>query len=341
MLPAETVDEYDARVMSLIVRTILDNPQKIIGKSFSYFIHNEILSVAYLPMTLQFKGLYAYVNEMRLWSFPQEQLPAQILPIFFLTLFIIALGLGAAFDRVGILAFVPLLLHFVYSFSVTLVHISGWRFILPVDWVSLLYFSIGLAQIGIMLFSLLSKKYTAPLPFKFEYEPIVWKKTIAVLTLCAVIGISLPLFEWSFPERYPVLGSKELIKKYIPDGFVQTGGAVISPSDVESFLETESNAVVVYGRALYPAYYEQGRYWGDTPYLLEAKQYNRLGFMLIGARIANVYMPIVAAPEYFPQASSVFIIGCNTPFAIRALVIKVNDIFVTTLPWHGLTCSLP
>jgi hypothetical protein len=158
--------------------------------------------------------------------------------------------------------------------------------------------------------------------------------------LFAVIGISFPLFEWSFPELYPAMSPKELTEKYIPDGFAPTGAAVISTADVESFLETEPSAMVIYGRALYPAYYEQGTYWGDAPHLAESKQYDRLEFLLIGARRSNVYIPMQTVTKYFPHASSVFVIGCNTPSsAIRALVIKVNDTLVLTSPWRGLTCS--
>ena len=339
MLPDETVEKYDARMMSLAIHAVLDNPQKNIKNWFSYFIHNEILSITYLPMGLQFKGLYTYVDEMRFWSFPKEQLPFQIMPIFFLTLFIISLGIGNAFDRVGVLAFAPLLIHFVYNFSVTFVHISGWRFILPVDWVMLLYFSIGLAQISIIVFSLFSKINSTSPPFNFEYMPIRWEKSAIVLALFAVIGMSFPLFESSSPELYPAMNSKELIKKYIPGGFVQAGTVTISASEVVSFLETDPSAVIEYGRALYPAYYKQGKYWGDAPYLAGAKQYNRLEFMLIGARSNNVYIPTETVPEYFPHASNVFIVGCNTPNAVRALAIRVNDKFITTLPWRGLNCS--
>ena len=338
ILPAETIEEYDSRMMSLATQAIIDNPQKTIKDWFSYFIHNEILSVTYLPMVIQFKEIYTYVDEMRFWSFPKEQLPAQILSIFFLTLFIISIGIGTTFDRVGIIAFAPLLMHFVYNFSVTFVHISGWRFILPVDWVPLLYFSVGLVQISILLFSLFSKAYSISLPFNFEYMPIRWAKTAMALALFAIIGVSFPLFESSFPELYPAIPTKQLIERYIPDGFSPADGIVISASDVESFLETEPNAVVSYGRALYPAYYEQGQYWGDSRYLTEAKQYDRLGFILIGAKRSNVYIPTKTIPEYFPHASNVFIVGCNFPYAIRALVVKVNDTFVATIPWRGLVC---
>jgi hypothetical protein len=44
-------------------------------------------------------------------------------------------------------------------------------------------------------------------------------------------------------------------------------------------------------------------------------------------------------PQYFPNASGVFMIGCRESAGIRALAIKVNNraSFVTSLPWQELT----
>lgn len=342
MLPNETQEEYDSRMMKLIVNAILSNPQRVLRDYFSYFIHNEVLSITYLPMSLQFKDLYRYVDEMRFWSAPKESLPARVLPIFFVTLCIVALGIGTAFQRAGWLgAALPLLFHFVYSFSVTFIHTSGWRFILPVDWVSLLYLSIGLIQLSRMAISLFkheegeeSEAFIPP-----PSSPIVWQKAPLAFALFAVIGISIPLFEWSFPERYPVMASDALIQKYIPDGFALSNGEVVSAADLDSFLKSDPSAVIMYGRALYPSYYKQGQYWGDSAYLDEAKQHDRLQFSFTGASRSPVYLPLETAPEYFPHASDVFIVGCKSPDAIRALLVTVNDRFVITSPWNGLTCN--
>jgi hypothetical protein len=54
---------------------------------------------------------------------------------------------------------------------------------------------------------------------------------------------------------------------------------------------------------------------------------------------APVYLPLESAPEYFPHAADVWIVGCQTPNAIRALAVKVNERLVITSPWQGLTCA--
>jgi hypothetical protein len=73
--------------------------------------------------------------------------------------------------------------------------------------------------------------------------------------------------------------------------------------------------------------------------LLAASQFDRLQFTLIGPSRAFTFIPLQGAPQYFPQAADVFVIGCKQGDFIRALIIKVNNHVLTSSPWNGLTCS--
>jgi hypothetical protein len=109
---------------------------------------------------------------------------------------------------------------------------------------------------------------------------------------------------------------------------------------LETFLETETGATVLHGRALYPAYYELGKFWGESSSnLLAASQYDRLQFRLIGPDRVFVYLPLQTAPDYFPHASDVFVVGCLREGSVQALLIGVNENSVAAFPFHGLTCS--
>ncbi len=279
------------------------------------------------------------------WDAPYlGRMPIRTLPALFIILCIIAVGIGAAFYRHRWIGIMPLLFHLGYSFSVVPVKQSGWRFILPVDWVSILYFSIGLTQLSLFVFSLFSEKkeYQFILAPEESYvKPVNWKWVLPVLTIFAIFGVSLPLIEWSIPQRYPKLSESELVELYVPKGFMLDNGEQISESELESFLETETGSIVLHGRALYPAYYEQKKFWGESsPGLLEARQYNRLQFHLIAGGAKFVFIPLEKAPKYFPHASELLVIGCVQKSSIRALLIKVNDHMLISSPWHGLTCSV-
>ena len=344
-LPAETDQQYDARMKAQIINFILNNPLEVARFYSSYFLHNEITSLAYLPMSLQFNNIKEYVDLQGFWDAPYlEEMPTRTLPALFIILCIIAVGVGASFHRHRWIGIMPLLFHLGYSFSVVPVRQSGWRFILPVDWVSILYFSLGLTQLSLLVFSLFSEKKEfqfAQIPDETYAKSLNWKWVIPALAAFSIFGVSLPVIEWSIPQRYPELSNSELIQQYAPDGFVLEDGEQISESALISFLETETGSIVVNGRALYPAYYEQRKFWGESsPMLLEARKYNRLQFYLIPGGSLFVFFPLEQAPPYFPHASDVFVIGCVQQSGLRALLIKVNDHVLISSPWHGLTCSV-
>lgn len=344
-LPGETKEHYDSRMKTLIVNFILNNPLEVARFYSSYFLHNEIATVAYLPMSLRFDTLDDYVDTQGFWDAPYlGEMPIRTLPALFIILGVISLGIGTAFNRYRWIGLMPLLFHLGYSFSVVPVKQSGWRFILPVDWVSILYFSVGLIQLSMLLFSLFSEKKEyqfVPNSSVPETRPINWQWVTPALVTFTIFGISLPFIEWSVPQRYPKLSNSELIQQYVPDGVTLSNGGQVSASELESFIETESASFVLHGRALYPAYYEQKQYWGElNPPLEAARQYDRLQFYLIDGRSLFTFFPLQEPPLYFPNASDVFVIGCMQENSLRALLIKVNDQIVTSTPWHGLTCSL-
>jgi hypothetical protein len=154
-----------------------------------------------------------------------------------------------------------------------------------------------------------------------------------------LIGLSLPLVELLIPVRYPTLPSGELIAIHAT-GLRSGNGEQVTVSAVKDFLKTEPDATVVYGRALYPSFYEQGSFWGESSTnLLAASQFNRLQFTMIGSTQAFTFIPLEDAPQYFPHAADVFIVGCEQGNFIRALILKVNGQPLFSSTWHGLTCS--
>jgi hypothetical protein len=341
-LPGESSEEYNARMKNLIVTYIFKNPLEVARFYSSYFIHNEISSVAILPMSLQFFDLYEYVDRMEYWSTPMDGLPRSAQPVFFVTLCVIAVGIGAVFHRYKWVGLMPLLFHLGYSFSVVPVRMSGWRYILPVDWVIFLYFSIGLAQLGMMLFAVLSKKEeNVSKVEQNSFQPVQNGRIFFALSAFALIGILFPLVEWSVPNRYPPMSASQMLKVNVPNGLTLENGEQISSSALESFLETETDATVGYGRALYPSYYKEGEFWGESsPNLVEASQFSRLQFNLIGPNRGFIFLPMQDPPQYFPHASDVFIIGCRQRNSIKALIIMVDGHTYNASPWGGLTCSI-
>lgn len=342
-LPNETIEQYDDRMFSMILNYIRENPLEVARFYTAYFVHNEISSIVYLPMSLNFLDARSYVRELNMWGWnPPFANPApKILPLFFITLGIIALGIGIAYQRTKWIGLLPLFIHLGYSLSVVPFKTSGWRFILPVDWILALYFSIGLMHLTLMLFSLFND-----IPKKIENKvstntQLDYRKSIPVLSIFLIMGLAFPLVEKSIPKKYPELTSNELIQNYFVNDIVLENGETITASALEMFLTAEPSSTVLYGRALYPSFYQSGEYWGDdSSYPLEIRNISRLQFTIIGPVQRRVYIPLPEAPLSFPHTSDVVVIGCVTNAGIQALIVTVDEaIVINNLPWRGLTCT--
>lgn len=348
-LPGETVEEYNRRMVSLIAEYIREHPAEVSRFYASYFLHNEISSVVYLPMALKFSDARAYVRDIGIWDArdPFGIPPLKSLPLFVFALFMVAVGIGVAYRRARWAGVAPLLLHFSYSLSVVPFRTSGWRFILPVDWISALYFSIGLMYLSRTIFLTFSQRgYPAvqdPLP---AIRAATSRGRAVVLTLgaFAVVGIAFPLVEWAIPPRYPPMDSRALIEKNAPAEIRLDTGGVITTEELQLFLEREASAVALYGRSLYPSFYESGVFWGDDDtYSPDIRNISRLQFFLIGPAQETVFIPMDGPPPVFSHASDVLIIGCREESGVRALAVRTGTepVFVSSAPWPGLTCPNP
>lgn len=346
MLPGESSDEYSSRIKRQVFQYVLHHPFELAHVYTSYFIRNEIDSIVYLPMSLKLYDPRLYVSQMRFWDDPLINLGAGSGLIFLITLGLMILGIVFAVQRLGFLGLLPLLIHFAYNFSMSLARISGWRFVLPVDWVLLLYFCVGLVQLTIILISLIQNKVLS-----FDMNEVMdglsastlnVRKTQYYFTFFLLLGLSLPLTEKIIPELYPDISSGQIFARFMPNGFAPVNGGRFTVSDLNIFLETEAGATVLYGRALYPSFYRSGDFWGDQQSITYLERgFNRLHFALIGPKETLVFIPLEKAPKYFPHASDVVIIGCRLDEGVRALAVRVNDqaSFITASPWRGLTCA--
>jgi hypothetical protein len=350
-LPAESTEEYYDRMKQQVIDYVIQHPDEVARFYASHFVHNEIHSILYLPMSLRLYDVRSYVDEMGFWSTLQPRLSAGSVILFFFSLGLIALGIGAAVNRLGILGLAPLVIHLAYSFTVVPVRLSGWRFILPVDWVTALYYAIGLAQVTAMALAALSNRRPGPRADQGSVAPVsvpaglpsvAWGRSIPVLAGFLLLGLSLPLSARYLPEQYPEMSPQRLIDTYMPEGLHLADGSEIAVQDVMDFAKSE-RAVVTYGRALYPSFYEQGVYWGDdNPYNLDIRDYTRVQFNLVGQTRGGAFLPISSPPAVFPHASDVIVIGCVTASgnSTRALVVIVNEeIVLNASPWPGLTCE--
>lgn len=313
----------------------LAHPGAVVRFIGAHFFHNEISALLALPSefslvnnlnkVIGLRDYYTPETTHRLWaeccglrSWVQAQpywdslspwdgeFPARALPPLAFNLTLIAVGIGVAWRRLGPAGLIPLGFHLVYSLSTAIARVSGWRLILPVDWVAILYYSIGLAAVTLWVWRAFRMGAPAPQPPPAA-APAVSARLAAGLVLgMFAVGLALPLVEIALPQRY----------------------AGLQPAPPLDGLEWRV------GRALFPRYYPGGvgEPGGDWP-AFNPLPFSRVGFYLAGPQNEHVILPLNQSPTDFPHAVDVFVYGCVSPtyFLATEVVLQQADGTITIL----------
>ena len=357
-LPGEDDVAYYERIKNQPFIFAMQHPGEVVRFVSAHFMHNLIYSFIYLPQSLSVEHPIEYVKRMPFWTDWDGHLPgeAKIFTVF--NLFILALGIVVFWRKSGRLFFVPLLLWIGYNLSVSLGRLSGWRLILPVDWITLIFYSIGLVQLALIVRSFLSKSAIvseagiASTKMEDRISPWNWGVFVIVALLFGMISIGLTMGHQLFPVRYPERIDNNLLQEYqdlIPEVQHPTP---ISAEELKVFLEQE-DAIALRGLGLYPSYVPANK--GELNYFYLAfapRSYKHLSFQLIGPEEAGIVLPMEARPESFLNASDVLVFGCRVeneyfpdlPGYVDGLVVIVKtnppQLF-SRYPVPDLACPFP
>jgi len=231
---------------------------------------------------------------------------------------LIILGLTGAWQAAGWGGLLPFGFYLGYALSSSLARYSGWRFILPVDWVVLLYWALGVFAVLQMLARWIGQHNEGePLGVKRKPGrewPAGW-----LLTAACLLGLVVPIGETCFHKKIEILDRPAILQK-------------ISHSDAPQALQMLAqgpSARLAQGLLLYPIYLEDNRAFNrlaiTNPLILSKKPLLR--FVVLGDGSPTVYLPMKDAPQSVPLAGPVIAVGCvheNTFFASGVLIGRDN-----------------
>ncbi len=230
-------------------------------------------------------------------------LPRQARLALGLNLLLTALGFGAAVRRWRWAGALPALVHAAYLAVNALFQVSGGRYIQPVNWIVVLYYTLGLAALTLGLGRALGRLPETDAPAE-ERAPAGRRALLGrdawLLPAAAVLllGLALPLGERLFPRRYP------------PEIRRRMESAALAALPPAERAQTEG-LLVLSGRALYPRFLEAG---GGNPLsahpLQTAQPYGRLVFFLAGPQSFGVRLPLEGLRAPFPDDADVVVAGC-------------------------------
>lgn len=374
--PGETYEEHTERMTDSALEFAQEQPKSIGNFILSHYMNSQIQTVLILPTTfrlidsgIEFMGhksfpqfwedccsVNGYIRRLPFWFKWDGVLPFQSLIPVILNLFLIALGISVSWHRNRLMGLLPAALMVLHLLINAAVRNSGGRYILPVDWVGILYFSIGIAQVTLWGF----KYFTGKEPPRMviaetcidqknleESSPASRSSTpITIFTIVIgliIVGCSLPITEKAILTRYQT----ELTPTEVMS-LVEQKANLIDPDirgSVESILA--GNSTILHGRALYPRFHspnvgEPGEWRSFQP-----RPYPRVSFYLVGPQNLGVILPDDEVPDHFPHGSDVIVIGCyNDRYfdAIGVIILNSADRSVESIllrdPLDGYTCPL-
>jgi len=314
----ESDSAYGTRLQAQAVKFVMEHPDQVVKFVSDHYFHNLIHSYIYLPYSFQIEEVREYVKTQPFWSGWMGDLSVEESILLFINLGMIALGLGTLWKKYKHLAFVPLFLGIGYNLSASAGRVSGWRFILPVDWITLIYYAIGMMQFYLVLRALTNKEYD-PAPRGNERQ-----HTVRSLKRSSLIGFALFFLFMGlvvtkghvvFSKRYPVKSTAQLKQDYVR--MTEAMPSAIPGTDLDEFLKNE-HGVIAYGQALNPSFLPLAMEGLDDSWPVydswpnyKPKPFPRLIFNLNGPRYAGVILSMESAPVSFPDGVDVIVIGCQ------------------------------
>jgi hypothetical protein len=251
---------------------------------------------------------------MPYWRGWDGEFPSQAAIPLLVNLIILAAGISEAWKRHRIIGLTPLIMGVTFLLFNALFRNSGGRYILPVDWNSLLYYSIGLAQLSIGAVGFISG-VRVPDRFLLENEkpPEEKERNLLHSSKCYIVaasfflvGCAIPVSESSFPQLYP-----ESRKSQMQTALMNSEDlSAEQRQDLQAFLS--GGGAVYAGRALYPLYLaptDNSPAEKSSP--LASKPYPRVMFFLAGpGSNTDLEMPLAGKLSFFPNGSDVLVFRC-------------------------------
>lgn len=279
----------------------------------NHFSHNLVTAFFALPTTPVFHDLrHTILSAYPYWG--KQALPWDDGRLSFSekagvtwNLFLISLGLYGIWRKWGIAATIPLLVFLFYHAANAVARTSGGRYLVPVDWVLMLYYAVGITRLTHWLLASLGIKISIRREGNNEIVPkfeLGWRQGTLNMMPFFLMIFAITLIDQVIPLRYPQNTSQEVAR-------LNEEALPFSAGEMDAFL-AQPNARLWQGRSLYPRFYpandgEPSR-MGDV---FGIRDFPRLTLVLIGNfGRTEVLLPLDESPTYFPNAEDVIVLGC-------------------------------
>ncbi len=305
------MDVRDPDVNGTLLQVAFRNPGVVLSFAGNHFLRNEIATLFVTPPQHFSETVDTLMTEYPFWrddlNIPNRGQSVQL----FITLALMAFGIGALFARLGWVGLIPLMVNIAYSASNALARNSSGRYNLPVDWVGYFYLCAGLLQIAIWVMQgLRINMNEKEKPISGSNGRLFTGRGVLLAAELLLIGSLIPITEAVFPLRYEMVN-----KENLPQLLDRWG---VQPDQIESIL-SDTDIEIRYGLELYPRFYKPGIGEGGSNWVAYAPlDFCRMGFVMTGPQgVDQVLVMLERPPKVFPSRADTLVIGKPASALVR------------------------
>lgn len=299
-LPGENDGAYTQRMTAFIAEMAGKHFPEIARFVTVHFLNSEISGFRLFPLRDRLNGTEELLKSSEpFWELlDSADLNGYNLVFFGLGFLVWALGIAACAQRSPHAGFIPLTAILVFNFSTALGRYSAGRYLIPTDWIMMLYFAAGLTDLLHTLFQACGGTAVRTAP-QCDRSPSYIGTLICILLIAAAIPAADRLIPQTFTQDDP-----------------ETVKAMTGPIRMECPAEDQ---FYLHAIAVYPRWYGPGE--GEPE---SAKQgygvtdHGRLIFLTLApGSFGTIEMPLDEPPAYLPDGTEVRFSGClNGPTSI-------------------------
>jgi hypothetical protein len=194
----------------------------------------------------------------------------------------------------------------------------------PADWLVILYFTVGLFQICVWILGFVvdekqSNNEGLTLSSSNQKTSLSLQGLGLVFPALLLAGILLIIPDYVFPPQLEELSQEQLQQSIFQYDLAG------NETYLQSLLNSDRN-IVVFGKIMYPRYYQagMGEITFDFPY--KTLDYPRLAFYLIGNEGTRNILLTGPIPKGLTNGSNAIIVGCREKDYIDAKAILFTDL---------------
>jgi hypothetical protein len=328
---AEEMMNVNVQVVSTIISSNLGGYAYHIADNF---MHNTLSTILILPVRLG-NGV-SFIDTMQIrapfWSDVYSNNNAwNTLEVLF-NLTVIAVGMAAVDRKHRPTLLLAVLFYLTYSMSSAVVRLSGWRYILPVDWMAMAFFLFGMIDLlRYPLGAWLGWNGFTDEDGLMAYEPVVetanltWKPVVSLCLVFFVAGAFINLRETILPENYPTYTRTDVCSA-IQSALV---GSPWEDQSAELVAYCQRDDILAYeGIGVYPRFFkaDTGFYKRTYDPYFGIQSYGRLVFRTVGDPNSKVYIKTDDADIHFKDGDAVFVVGPQkAKFEARIVLIEGDE----------------